>query len=55
MDGPFVIGEDEQIQFDNTNQNHEEYDDTVDDGGGNNVITHSLNDTNRDSSAGLVS
>ncbi|KAL7604917.1 heterogeneous nuclear ribonucleoprotein 1 [Lactuca sativa] len=56
MDGghPFVNGDDEQLQFDNLNQNHEDYDDNVDDSGGGNEIRHSINDSSRDSSAGKL-
>ncbi|KAI3766443.1 hypothetical protein L2E82_16501 [Cichorium intybus] len=56
MDGghPYVNGDDEQLQFDNLNQNHEEYDDNVDDSGGGNEIRHSINDSSRDSSAGKL-
>ncbi|KAI3786179.1 hypothetical protein L1987_45311 [Smallanthus sonchifolius] len=51
MDGPFVNGADEQLQFDNINQ---EYDDNLDDSGGGNGIRHSVNDSSRDSSAGKL-
>ncbi|KAI3727333.1 hypothetical protein L1987_67146 [Smallanthus sonchifolius] len=51
MDGPFVNGDDEQLQFGNINQ---EYDDNLDDSGGGNVIRHSVNDSSRDSSAGKL-
>ncbi|KAI3671644.1 hypothetical protein L1987_87384 [Smallanthus sonchifolius] len=54
MDGPIVNGDDEQLQFDNTNQNHEEYDDAVDDSGEGNGIRHSINDSSRDASAGKL-
>ncbi|KAL8217352.1 hypothetical protein R6Q57_020725 [Mikania cordata] len=54
MDGPFVDGDDEQLQFDNTNQNHEEYDDNVGDCGGGSGIRHSINDNSRDSSSGKL-
>ncbi|KAI3777902.1 hypothetical protein L1987_47705 [Smallanthus sonchifolius] len=54
MDGPIVNGDDEQLRFDNTNQNHEEYDDAVDDSGGGNGIRHSVNDNSRDASAGKL-
>lgn len=52
---PFVNGDDEQLRFDNNvNQNHEDYDDNVDDSGGGNEIRHSINDSSRDSSAGKL-
>ncbi|XP_071710782.1 uncharacterized protein [Rutidosis leptorrhynchoides] len=56
MDGPYVNGDDEQLQFNTmANQNHEEYDDNNNvDGSGANVIRHSINDTSRDSSAGKL-
>ncbi|KAI3716357.1 hypothetical protein L6452_23638 [Arctium lappa] len=49
---PFVNGGDEHIEFDNNDRNHEDVD-NVDDSGGN-EIKHSINDSNRDSSAGKL-
>ncbi|KAM0041220.1 putative RNA recognition motif domain, nucleotide-binding alpha-beta plait domain superfamily [Helianthus debilis subsp. tardiflorus] len=52
MDGPLV--NDAQLQFDNTNQIHVEYDDIVDDSGGGSGLRHSVNDSSRDASAGKL-
>ncbi|KAJ0576438.1 putative RNA recognition motif domain, nucleotide-binding alpha-beta plait domain superfamily [Helianthus annuus] len=54
MDGPLVNGDDAQLQFDNTNQIHVEYDDIVDDSGGGSGLRHSVNDSSRDASAGKL-